>query len=1297
MDQQRHQMEVLIQALTDKQKPVTNTKFTEFDPTSELWSDYWSRFRTFCKANAIEGQRTAEIFLTNQSGHIYKLLKNLASQQSPPRDVNDLSMDEICTQMEDQFNPKRFIVRERFKFWTQTERRPGETAQDLASRIRQEAATCDFQSITDPLDEAMRTRFVCSINNEAVIKALFKIKEDELTFARAIEIATEVEEASRVTKETLGRPTSTSLDVNQLQQKSTQPWQARRTQQSERTQQSGRAQQSGRPQQRDWTQRQTQKPATANSHTSTTCSRCSGLHSPYTCRFKEAKCRYCQKTGHIERACRKKKREVKRVEEVNRVRTSEPLHQLCTLRGTTVKFEVDTGTRDSFISVETWNKLKKPTLSPTTTIYSGAGKQNLPVIGVINIPTTPNTVYQDECRPVNQQFVVTKLDLHLLGRTAIQELGLSVDKMMQQTTVKKLRTSDQPLSSLQQACRQLCDEFPDVFKEELGTLKDVELEVKFKTDATPVFHRPRPVPIALQEELDAALQAGIQKGVWEPTQFNAYGTPIVPIQKTQEDGKIKLRVCGDYSGTINPQLEPHRHPMPLPEDLMRKLGRGHGFTKIDLADAYNQVCLGPESQRRLALSTHRGVLLQKRLPFGIISAPGYFQEIMDQLTQDLPGVAAYIDDILVSGDNAEQHLENLRRLLQRLQDRGLRCNLKKCKFAQEEVEYLGHTLSRGGVKKGPKVNAVTGMPAPTNVPTLRSFLGQVQFYNKFLPNLATVLEPLYNLTKKGTPWKWGDDEQRAFKEAKQMLSADTVLAHFDPSLEVGISCDASDVGVGAVLFHRYQDGSERPIANVSKTLTPTQRRYSQIQKEAMAIIFALKKFHQFLFGRKFTLVTDHKPLVALFGPTKPIPALAANRLARWAFTLSQYDYKIEYRKTSNHGNADALSRLPAGADAVFDREESNADTTLVCTINMINQQIAPPNANALKKETEKDPVLIEVSKATKKGWPLVMSKSEAIQPFARVKDDITWANGCLFYGSRVIVPQSLQPDILKILHLGHFGKERMKQLARTAVYWPGIDKDIINITRNCVSCNEHQRQQPTTTHPWSLPDKPWSRVHIDHAVNFKGHQWLVVVDAYSKYPCIHQMSAITTKATIRRLEEDFAHFGYPHTLVTDNAQCFLSAEFQQWCRQHGIENVRGAPYHPQTNGAAERLVQSFKQSLQKSSLPPTEALQEFLMLYRRTPLNTGLSPSQLLNGRQLRAQLDVLIPGPEEQRQTTQGAPPTKFTVDDLCYALSFKAGKKDKWMPATIISPIGRRMFSIKFTNGQFARRHVDQLRPRH
>ena len=239
------------------------------------------------------------------------------------------------------------------------------------------------------------------------------------------------------------------------------------------------------------------------------------------------------------------------------------------------------------------------------------------------------------------------------------------------------------------------------------------------------------------------------------------------------------------------------------------------------------------------------------------------------------------------------------------------------------------------------------MPAPADVSSLKAFLGSVQFYAKFLPaNLSTIAEPLYRLTKKSTKWSWGNEQEQAFQKLKELLSSDDVLVHYRKDVPIGIACDASNVGIGAVLFHRFPGGVERPIANVSKTLTDTQRNYSQIQKEALAIIFGLKKFYQYIYGRRFTLVTDHRPLLAMFGPGKETPTLAANRLARWALLLSQFDYTIEYRRTSNHANADVLSRLPANTDAQFDLEETEDDAEMVCAVNDVSEKLEPGNQSS---------------------------------------------------------------------------------------------------------------------------------------------------------------------------------------------------------------------------------------------------------------------------------------------------------------------------------------------------------------
>ena len=1268
---------------------VSTPSFSPFDSTSELWDDYYARFRTFVGAHSVPTDRVAQVFLTNQSATTYKLLDNLAKQATPPKQINNLTMDEIVAFMKDQYDPKRFVVRERFKFWSDMNRKPGETLQELAARIRQDATTCDFTSIKDPQDEALRTRFICSVKNEAILKALFKVKDDELTFTKAIEIATETEDAAKVAKETVQG--SLPKTVNKV--------------------------------------KHTQKPkhkAAASSHSNSekkkvTCFRCGNPdHKSPDCKIKDAVCSYCNRKGHLEVVCQKKKsKPVKHiyVKSVNMPMCPDTLpkiKEVIEIDGKELQMEVDTGTAHNFISLDYWNALGKPKLEKSQTEYESASKHDLPVKGTFFAVTKlPGSEVTHTVR-----FQVTPVaDLNLLGRFTTHQLGISVDEALKKAESECNVVFDHlPVDRhLLKQCHKLCKEFPDLWKPELGCLRDVELEVEFKPDSQPVFMKARPVPFAIAEDLEEAYDSGIQRGIWEPVQFNDYGTPVVPIRKTTlpGQGKSKLRVCGDYSVTVNEQLKEHRHPLPLPEDLMRKLGGGHGFTKIDLADAYNQIKLGPQSQRKLALNTHRGVLLQKRLPFGIKSAPGYFQQVMDQLTNDLPGVAVYLDDILVSGKDSDDHLANLQRLLQRLDEKGLRCRLEKCSFAQPYVEYLGHLLSKEGIAKGPKVDAVIAMPPPTDVSGLKAFLGSVQFYAKFLPShLATVVEPLHRLTRKNTPWQWEDEQQKAFDQLKNWLSSDNVLVHFDSTLPIGLACDASNVGIGAVLFHRYPDGSERPIFNVSKKLTNAQRNYSQIQKEALSIVFGLKKFYQYLYGRKFHLVTDHRPLLAMFGPSKPTPALAANRLARWALLLSQFDYTVEYRRTNDHGNADALSRLPMkNADIHFDGEEDEDDQQMVCVINDVDEKLSPANHGSLARESALDAIISKVLRFTREGWP--PSKNDEgceMQRYRKIADSLSCVNGCLVHGSRVVIPASLRRMVLEQLHLGHFGMQRMKQLARTSVYWPNIDLDIEATCRSCTSCAEHQNKpSKPANHPWMLPEKPWSRLHLDHAINFLGSNWLVLIDAYSKYPCIHPTQSITTKATIDLLESDFAHFGYPHTLVTDNATTFMSGEFQEWCKDKGITHLTGAPYHPETNGAAERLVQTFKQSLKKSSHPPKKALNEFLMQYRRTPNSTGYSPSELLNSRQIRTKIDTLLPIPAYIAQGKQSKEASKsqavahvvtnYKPGDTVYALYFgpRRDKAPRWVPAVVVKRKGTRTVNVRvWPRGPTWRRHVDQLQPR-
>ena len=793
----QEQLKILQSSLNNPREnvPTPMASFQPFDSTSELWTDYLARFRTFVTANSIPDNKQAQIFLTNQSNSVYKMLSNLAAQQQPVKSIHELTMNDIQTFMAEQFDPKRFVVRERFKFWSDMKRKPGETIPELASRIRQDAATCDFQSIKDPLDEALRTKFICSVDNEAVLKTLFKLKDDELKFSNAIRVAQEVEEAAKVAKETVhGQPSTSVQKVYHTKSKTSK----------------------------------TQEKKTA-------CFRCGNSgHFSKACPHIKAICSFCKKTGHLQSVCMSRLRDNKLVKQqlVHKVQCSvSPIYQTIRLNDHRIKFEIDSGASDTFCCEATWQTLGKPILQPVSVRYQVAEGSPLPVVGQFQSTASIDGKSPDVTFPV----IVTKVpNLNLLGRLAMMKL-------------------------------------------------------------------------------------------------------------------------------------------------------------------------------------------------------------------------------------------------------------------------------------------------------------------------------------------------------------------------------------------------------------------------------------------KLTNLTDHL------------------------------------------------------TDTSFDGEEMEDDVDSVCLVRTISRQINPDNPLLVVRETAKDPILSQLMRFVKEGWPHAFS--EELKDFKKLENSLSTENGCVFYGLRVIIPSTLRYHILKLLHLGHFGMQRMKQLARSTVYWPRIDFDIENLCRKCTSCGQFQNKpDKPSIHPWMMPEKPWSRLHLDHAINFLGRNWLVLVDAYSKYPCIHPTTSTSSKSTTAILEQEFAHFGYPHTLVTDNATTFMSQEFQAWCKQRGIVHLTGAPYHPATNGAAERLIQSFKQALRKSSLPPKEALQEFLMQYRRIPFVSGLSPSELLNGRRIRTKIDTLVPSIPHLLQGRQSRQASKhsnaedsevvskvehhYSLGDPCYALYFgpRRDRDPRWVPAIVTKVHGTRSVNVRvIPRGPTWRRHLDQLRPRY
>ena len=338
------------------------------------------------------------------------------------------------------------------------------------------------------------------------------------------------------------------------------------------------------------------------------------------------------------------------------------------------------------------------------------------------------------------------------------------------------------------------------------------MSIHLKDDATPVFMQSRPVPYALRKGIEAELERLENEGTIKPVEFSDWATPIVPIMKSDSS----LRICGDYKLTVNKVSRLDSYPIPKVDELFTKLAGGQKYSELDLSHAYEQILLDESSCECVTINTHRGLFQYQRLPYGVSSSPGIFQRIMECLLQGMTDVAPYLDNVIITGKDDEEHLKNLALVLEKISQAGLRLKRSKCQFMKEKIVALGHVLSGKGIQPcKAKVEAIQNAPAPTNVTELRAYLGLINYYHRYLRNLSTVLAPLHDLLRKGIPWSWNASQQKAFDTSKQQLCSETLLVHYDLDKKFILSCNASPYDVGAVLSHVMEDGSERPIGFVS--------------------------------------------------------------------------------------------------------------------------------------------------------------------------------------------------------------------------------------------------------------------------------------------------------------------------------------------------------------------------------------------------------------------------------------------------------------------------------------------------
>ncbi|XP_048586216.1 uncharacterized protein K02A2.6-like [Nematostella vectensis] len=727
----------------------------------------------------------------------------------------------------------------------------------------------------------------------------------------------------------------------------------------------------------------------------------SDKHLADACKHKDTICGYCSKPGHLVRVCFKKKRDEKS-RQIHQITTEEhsrepdvvsdselaadsiytvymhhvggsgegnPPKLAVVIEGKEVTMEVDTGSAVTLINVQDFESIggSIQTLKPPTILLKGYTGNTIKCFGE-----------SDMCIQVGDQVGDLKIRIvegpSLLGRDLMSKFTLPWQNIF---------------SVVQTTTEDIIHQYPALFDTTtVGKLQGVQVSLQVD-DSNPVFVKPRTVPFAVRDKYEQSLEKLEAEDIIERVEHSDWASPTVPVVKPSGD----LRICGDYSVTINKHSTLEQYPVPSLEELLGKLAGGKKYTKLDLSQAYHQLELSPESRKFTTVNTTKGLNQYKLLTCGINSAVSIFQRTIENVLKGLPSCCVYIDDILITGETDEIHLENLHRVLQRLQECGLKLQESKFHFMLDQIVYLGFRISAAGISPTPE---------------------------KFVPAFAELASPLYKLLRKDKSWKWEKVEQEAFECLKSAMCSDTVLQHYDPAAELVLHCDASSVGVGATILQPGPDGTLQPVAYASRTLSSAERNYFQIERESLAIVFGLTKFRQYLLGRHFKLLTEHKPLITLLGEHKPVFQLASDRIKRWALLLAAYNYTIEFIPGKDNVFADFLSRKPVEC------EPSSEEQVTVNVMFIKEEQIV--TASMVAMETKKDNVLRKVLDYTRNGWPDKPEKE--LLPYYYQRLDLSCEDGELLWDSRVVIPESLQGIVLNDLQAEHFGIVKMKQLAR---------------------------------------------------------------------------------------------------------------------------------------------------------------------------------------------------------------------------------------------------------------------------
>ena len=729
----------------------------------------------------------------------------------------------------------------------------------------------------------------------------------------------------------------------------------------------------------------------------------------------------------------------------------------------------------------------------------------------------------------------------------------------------------------------------------------------------PVAQAYRPVPVPLGKAVEKKIDLWIKRDIIEAVAISRWISPLVVVPK--KDGDVRL--CVDMR-RANKAIVREKFVMPTIENLLPLLNNCNYFAKLDIKDAFHQLELAEWCRYITTFITKRGLYRFKRLMFGLSCAPEIFQKTIQRMLIGLKGVFNYMDDIIIFASTKDQLKCYLKEVLLRLKSFNVVLNDEKCVYLTEKLDFLGHEISSKGIEPSEtKLESIEKCKSPGNKEELQSFLGLIVYVgSRFIPNLATLTEPLRLLTKKDSVFKWTDTEQKAFNEVKIAMKNNLLLGFFSPEKRTQLYTDASPVGLGAVLIQWSKDGHQI-VACASKTLTDVEKRYCQTEKEALGIVWGVERFKMYLIGLEFELLTDHRPLEAIFGPNSRPCA----RIERWVLRLQSFTFKVIYIPGKNN-IADSLSRLCQNQPSYTEVDQETEEYVL--KIALAYKPIAL-SQKLLEKESLADKEISEIKKALQDGnW------TEHLKRYKLMEIELCTIGNLLTRGRRLIIPESLKSEVLKLGHEGHPGIQAMKNRLRAKVWWLGMDKDIdkhIKSCRGCVMVGPTNCPEPMVRR--KLPIKAWEDLAVDFLGPLPSDEYLlVVVDYYSRFMEVVIMKSITTSNTIKEINTIFIRFGIPRTISADNGPQFRSEEFKTYCENEGIQLNLTIPYWPQMNGEVERQNRTILKRLRIAETEGKnwkEELDKFLLMHRATPhAVTGKSPSELLFGWNIRDKIPSL-------------------------------------------------------------------------